>query len=161
MRFLEKLKNRWANIDYPFLIHPDGEIRFNEVSDQTTVDLSIIKNGDVVALIGDFDPKSILTLIQLLDKNIILVPLTKDTKPQHEYFFNTAMVDVVIENSSIKRLKHNQKNNLLEQLREKKHSGLVPVENRTKPECFLSLRAIKRKKTFRLSSVFNRNYRES
>ena len=48
MRFLEKLKNRWANIDYPFLIHPDGEIRFNEVSDQTTVDLSIIKNGDVV-----------------------------------------------------------------------------------------------------------------
>lgn len=125
MKILEQLKNRWADIDYPFLIHPDGEIRFNEVSEQTIVDLSIIKSGDVVALIGDFDPKSILTLIQLLDKSVILVPLTKDTKPQHEYFFKTAMVDVIIENNSIRRLKHNQKHNLIEHLRKKKHSGLV------------------------------------
>ena len=125
MEILEKLKNRWADIDYPFLIHSDGEISFNEVSEQITVNLSIVKSGDVVALVGDFDPKSILTLIQLLDKNIILVPLTKDTKPQHEYFFKTAMVDVIIETNSIKRLEHNQKHNLIEQIRIKKHSGLV------------------------------------
>ena len=125
MEILEKLKNRWADIDYPFLIHSDGEISFNEVSDQITVNLSIVKSGDVVALVGDFDPKSILTLIQLLDKNIILVPLTKDTKPQHEYFFKTAMVDVIIETNSIKRLEHNQKHSLIEQIRIKKHSGLV------------------------------------
>ena len=42
-----------------------------------------IKSGDVVALIGDFDPHSILTLLQLIDKNVILVPLTVDTRAQH------------------------------------------------------------------------------
>ncbi len=125
MKILEKLKERWAGINYPFLIHSDSTIKFREVSDQTTVDLSIINSGDVVALIGDFDPKTILTLIQLIDKNVILVPLTKETKSQHKYFYETAMVDVIIEKDTIKRLKHNKENKLIEKLREKKHAGLV------------------------------------
>jgi acyl-CoA synthetase (AMP-forming)/AMP-acid ligase II len=125
MKILEKLKKRWADIDYPFLIYSDVAIRFSEVSDQATVDLSIVNSGDVVAIIGDFDPKTILTLIQLIDKNVILVPLTKETKSQHEYFFETAMVDVIIENDTIKRLKHNKKHKLVEQIRKKKHAGLI------------------------------------
>ena len=125
MKILEKLKKRWADIDYPFLIYSDVEIRFSEVSNQATVDLSIVNSGDVVAIIGDFDPKTILKVIQLIDKNVILVPLTKETKSQHEYFFETAMVDVIIENDTIKRLKHNKKHKLVEQIRKKKHAGLI------------------------------------
>lgn len=100
-------------------------MKFSDVAKQKSVDLSKVKSGDVVALIGDFDPQSILTLLQLIDKNVILVPLTIDTRSQHDYFFESAFVNVVIEGNEVKRLKHSFKHELIEYLRSKKHAGLV------------------------------------
>lgn len=125
MEILDKLKERWEGIDYPFLVHSTGELRFGEIAEQKAVDLSDVKNGDVVALIGDFDPKSILTLLRLIDKNVILVPLTKDTRSQHEYFFESALVDVVVKGDSVKRIEHNEKHQFIDNLRTQKHAGLV------------------------------------
>lgn len=125
MNVLGKLKARWQGIDYPFLVHATGELRFSDIAKQKSVDLSSVKSGDVVALIGDFDPLSILTLLQLIDKNVILVPLTTDTRAQHAYFFESALVDVVIEGSSVSRIDHTRKHELIEQLRDKDHAGLV------------------------------------
>ena len=62
MDILEKLSERWNGIDYPFLVHTNGSLKFDEVAKQQHVDLSEVKSGDVVALIGDFNPQSILTL---------------------------------------------------------------------------------------------------
>ena len=73
MNILDKLSERWIGINYPFLIHANGSLRFDEVASQQHIDLSEIKSGDVVALIGDFNPQSILTLLHLIDKNVILV----------------------------------------------------------------------------------------
>lgn len=125
MGILGKLGEIWHGIDYPFLIHSTGELRFNEIKEQNLADLSEVKSGDVVALIGDFDPKSILTVLKLLDKNVILVPLTVDTKEQHEYFFTSAFVDIVIEGNKIKRINHDLKHEFIELLRSKEHAGLV------------------------------------
>ncbi|MDB2579940.1 fatty acid--CoA ligase family protein [Candidatus Pelagibacter bacterium] len=125
MKILNKLKERWQSIDYPFLIHSTGELCFSEIAEQEFLDMSDIKKGDVVALIGDFDPKSILTLLLLIDKNIILVPLTKETQSQHEYFFKSALVDIVIEGNSVKRIEHQAKHEFVEKLRSKEHAGLV------------------------------------
>ena len=125
MNVLEKLSDRWDGIDYPFLIHSNGSLRFSEVTKQQHVDLSEVKSGDVVALIGDFDPQSILTLLQLIDKNVILVPLTVDTRAQHEYFFESALVDVVIEGDEVKRTSQSRKHEFIESLRSKNHAGLV------------------------------------
>ena len=125
MDIIEKLSARWEGIDYPFLIHSHGSLRFNEVANQKHIDLSEVKSGDVVALIGDFDPQSILTLLKLIDHNAILVPLTIDTKTQHEYFFESALVDVVIEGAEVTRISHTRKNEFIEDLRLKKHAGLV------------------------------------
>lgn len=125
MKILEKLTERWHGIDYPFLIHSTGALRFDEITQQKLIDLSEVKSGDVVALIGDFDPKSIQTLLQLIDHNVILVPLTVDTRAQHEYFFESAMVDVVIEGSNVKRISHNFKHDFIDSLRHKEHAGLV------------------------------------
>ena len=125
MKILNKLKERWQSIDYPFLIHSTGELCFSEIAEQEFLDMSDIKKGDVVALIGDFDPKSILTLLLLIDKNIILVPLTKETQSQHEYFFKSALVDIVIEGNSVKRIEHEAKHEFVEKLRSKEHAGLV------------------------------------
>ena len=125
MRLVEKLKNRWCDIDRPFLIGPAGELRFKDISEQTPVDLSAVKSGDVVALIGDFDPQSILTLLILIDMDVILVPLTKETQAQHEYFFKSALVDFVVEGNKIKSIKHDLQNEFIHSLRLKKHAGLI------------------------------------
>ena len=63
----------------------------------------------MVALIGDFDPPSILTLLQIIDKGVIVVPLTKETKKEHHNYFESAHVDVIIEDGIIERREHNKK----------------------------------------------------
>jgi long-chain acyl-CoA synthetase len=125
MDILKKLSDRWSGIDYPFLTHYNGSLRFNEVINQQHVDLSKVKSGDIVALIGDFDPQSILTLLQLIDKNVILVPLTVDTRAQHEYFLESALVDIVIEGKNVKRISHSRTHEFIDSLRSKSHAGLV------------------------------------
>lgn len=125
MDIVEKLSERWRGIDYPFLVHATGSLKFEAVANQQHVDLADVKSGDVVALIGDFNPQSILTLLQLINKNVILVPLTADTRAQHEYFFESALVDIIIEDSNVKRITHFQKHLLIEELRAKGHAGLV------------------------------------
>ena len=119
MDILANLKQRWEGLDYPFLIHSTGELRFNEILEQKAVDLSGVKSGDVVAVIGDFDPQSILALLQLIDKKVILVPLTTDTRSQHEYFFESALVDVMIEGDLVQHIEHDKSHELIKQLRSK------------------------------------------
>jgi acyl-CoA synthetase (AMP-forming)/AMP-acid ligase II len=125
MELIKKLSRKWESVNHPFLIHADDELSFSDVKEQKQVNLDQVESGDVVALIGDFDPLSISTLLNLIDKNTILVPLTTDTRPQHEYFFESALVDVVIEGSVVKRINHNCKHVLIERLRASNHAGLV------------------------------------
>lgn len=125
MNLLDTLSERWSGIDYPFLVHPTGDLRFSDIIEQKSIDLSDVKTGDVVALIGDFNPQTISTLLQLIDKNVILVPLTTDTLSDHAYFFESAMVDVVIKGRSIRRIRHRNTHTYLEYLRNKNHGGLV------------------------------------
>lgn len=125
MKLLESLEAIWRGVDYPFFIHSSGELRFSEIAEQESMDLSAVASGDVVALIGDFNPSSILTLLQLIDKKVILVPLTVDTLPQHDYFFESALVDIVIEGGSVRRIDHGRRHEDIESLRLKGHAGLV------------------------------------
>ena len=125
MKVLDKIKERWKGVNYPFLIHSTGSLNFTEIAAQKVLDLSNIKSGEVVALIGDFDPQSILMLLELIDKNTIIVPLTKETKPQHNYFFESAFVDVVIEGHSVRRIKNDTNHKLIDKLRSREHAGLV------------------------------------
>ena len=125
MNILKSLKRRWEGISKPFLVHPLGTLKFHDLMVEKELDLSEIKSGEVVALIGDFDPGSILTLLRLSEMQTIIVPLTNATKTQHDYFFEAASVDIVIENGNLKRLPRSQKNELLEKLRGLGHAGLV------------------------------------
>ena len=125
MKILNKLQERWHGIDYPFLIHSTGQLYFSDIEKKNFLDLSQINSGDVVALIGDFDPQSIFTFIMLIDKNVIIVPLTIDTKSQHEYFFETAFVDVIVEGATVTRINNSKKHEYIENLRFLKRPGLV------------------------------------
>jgi long-chain acyl-CoA synthetase len=125
MKILEKLDKIWSGIDYPFLIHKGDELRFSEIASQSPVDLSEVRKGDVVAIIGDFNPSSILILLRLIDIGVIVVPLTVETRHEHKYFFESALVDVIIEGTEVKRRSHSQKHEFIEMLRELGHAGLV------------------------------------
>lgn len=125
MGLLKRLNQIWSDADYPFLIYKGQELKFSHVVDQVPIDLSSIAPGDVVALVGDFNPASILTLLRLIDIGAIVVPLTVETREQHDYFFDSALVDVVIEGDSVVKRSHNARHELIDYLREKGHAGLV------------------------------------
>jgi len=125
IKLLDKLAETWKGVDYPFLIHKGQELRFSEIANQNLVDLSNVIKGDVVAIIGDFNPPSILTLLRLIDVGVIVVPLTVETRHEHEYFFESALVDVVIEGNAVSTRQHGQKHDLIEKLRNLDHAGLV------------------------------------
>ncbi len=56
---------------------------------------------------------------------VIVIPLTKETKHEHEYFFESAFVDVVIDERSVVRRHHNDSHNFIDELRRNEHAGLV------------------------------------
>ena len=125
MKILEHLSKTWSGIDYPFLIHNGKELKFSQIESHNPVDLSLINQGDVVAIIGDFNPSSILTLLRLIDLAVVVVPLTIETTNEHEYFFESALVDVVIKNGEVSRRRHNRNHDFIDVLRDKSHAGLV------------------------------------
>jgi long-chain acyl-CoA synthetase len=85
----------------------------------------LVKQGDVVAIIGDFNPSSILTLLRLIDLGVVVVPLTRETIHEHEYFFESAFVDVVIKDGVVVRRSHEGNHELIDLLRSERHAGLV------------------------------------
>lgn len=125
MDILSKLQSRWSDLDYPFLIHPSRNLHFSDIIAEDLVDLTPVRRGDVVALIGDFEPLSISTLLRLIEKDVILVPLTADTRSQHDYFFETAMVNVVVEGPIVKRINEISQHLLLDELKTRKNAGLI------------------------------------
>lgn len=122
---LDTLNNIWSGIDHPFLIYRNQKLRFSDITSQQLINLSEVRQGDVVAIIGDFNPSSILTLLQLIDIGAIVVPLTKETKNEHEYFFESAFVEIIIEDGSVLKRQHTGSHNLIDNLRMNQHAGLI------------------------------------
>ena len=125
MNLIDTLTEKWNDVSYPFIIHSNTNLKFNDITSQNIINLSKIKKGDVVALVGDFDPPSILTLLRIIDLGVIVVPLTKETKKEHHYFFEYALVDIIIEGNIVKRREHSGEHHLIDELRKKGHAGLV------------------------------------
>lgn len=139
MSIIDQLKNSWSGVNQPFIITNDKPVFFNEIDNLHPIDLSQIKSGSVVALIGDFNPESILTLLRLIELKTIIVPLLAETGNQHEYFFDAALVDFVIEGNQIRRITHHKKHDFIQQLRTIGHAGLVVFSTGTtgKPKAVL------------------------
>jgi long-chain acyl-CoA synthetase len=125
VRLLERLSKIWEGVEHPFLIYKDRELKFSEISNSNEINLSEIKSGDVVALIGDFDPPSINTFLRLVDLGAIIVPLTLETETDHPYFFKVASVNVVITSGKVHRLSDAIYHQLIDGLRKLNHSGLI------------------------------------
>ena len=122
MKILDQLSKIWKDIDYPFLIYNGNKFKFSQIASQNPIDLSQIHQGDVVAIIGDFYPSCILTLLRLIDLGAIVVPLTIETKNEHEYFFESALVDFIIKDKVIERRIHNDKHEFIDILKYENHA---------------------------------------
>jgi long-chain acyl-CoA synthetase len=125
IKILERLTQIWQFTESPFLIHGDKQLLFADLQTVSNPALDQVRSGDVVALIGDFDPITILSVLRLIDLGAIIVPLTLETASDHEYFFESAMVDLVVHGTSGFRRKHSGQSPLIEQLRAERHAGLV------------------------------------
>ena len=87
--------------------------------------LKNISEGSVVAIISDFSASTINILIRLIDLKAIIIPLTKENQSNHEYFFEQACVDYVIENNKIIKFNNTKNNLLLQKFRLTKSPGII------------------------------------
>lgn len=124
-----------------FLIYQGKHYKVKDILDfESKIDLSPIHQGDVVALIGDFTPRNIYLLLKLIDLQVILVPLTLDTKAQHATYIEEAKINVVIdETGKINVLSTPKSDPYIDNLRAKGCAGLVLFSSGTtgKPKAIL------------------------
>ena len=52
MSLIEELSEKWGDSEEPFLIHPKKNLNFKSIKSSIKIDLSLVNQGDVVALIG-------------------------------------------------------------------------------------------------------------
>ena len=131
MGILQQLAARNAGNDAPFLITPTDRLTFAEIAAaakgiETLLDE--VNSGDVVAIIGDFNRPSIAAMLQLLDKNAIVVPLTDGTCADHPYFLESAGAEWVLRDGKLTRSGLSETrpvSPLIEELRVSGHPGIM------------------------------------
>ena len=117
---------RQADPTRPFLVGAGGTLAFADIVAAVGPDLSAIAPGDVVALVGDFEPASVATLLRLVDARAIIAPLTRQTAADHAYFHEAAHVNVVIDGGAVtRRPQAGLDHPMLAELRARGHAGLV------------------------------------
>jgi acyl-CoA synthetase (AMP-forming)/AMP-acid ligase II len=114
----------------PFLIGPGGSLSYEDVAASAASpgkEIEQIQEGEVVALIGDFDRSTISTMLNLLDRGVILMPLTTGTQADHEYFFDAGRADWIIRDGRVERRVRDQVSTdpLLDEVRSRQHPGII------------------------------------
>lgn len=129
MGILDQLAARNEGNEAPFLITPSDRLTFKEIAaaaGESEALLAPVGQGDVIAIIGDFDRPSIAAMLQLLDRNAIVVPLTEGTRPDHEYFLESAGAQWVLRGGELRRIDRSEAPNaLIAELRERGHPGII------------------------------------
>ena len=122
---MKTLEGRWLGKLEPALIIDGRRVLFDKILNSPKEHLSLISQGDVVALIGDFNAVSISDMINLIDKGTIIVPLSPLTSEEHQYFFDSAMVNWVVRDGVSTQIAEKRNNEYLDKLRIEGHAGLV------------------------------------
>ena len=139
--FKDKLYSQ-KDLDISLISWGDKDLTYNDLLlAYENTDLNEIKKGDVVALVGDYNPESIAFLFKLIDIGCIVAPLTEDTKNQHNYFFENAEVDWIISDNQISKYPDAvvNKNNFIKNLKLTSSPGLILFSSGTsgKPKAIL------------------------
>lgn len=122
---ISELSTIWEGARVPFLVSGGHRLDIAQLENTPTADLSGIEAGDVVALVGDFEPTSIRTLFELIDRRAIVVPLTDQTVSQHRYFFEAAYVTKVVSGTKVRELPATSTSRDLEEFKKRNSAGLI------------------------------------
>jgi len=126
MSVIANLRARQPDPDAPFLLHRGGRVCLRDLLLNGPPPFPQVAAGDVVALVGDFGASSLSSLLRLLDSRAIVLPLTRETAQHHDYYFDAAKVDLLIEGGAVTRLRgRRQPHPLLDKLRRLERPGLV------------------------------------
>ena len=156
----EKLLNKKINTNKIIIKHRNFNIKYKDIFESNEINLNKINQGDVVALIGDYDGFTIKTFLKLIDKKVIIVPVTNDTKALHSYYFNEACVDFVIYNKTIKSIS-SKKKKILNEFVKKDQAGLVLFSSGTtgRPKAILhSITALLKRYEGKKKSLITMNF---
>lgn len=136
MNHLEWQIDRFAEQpDLPAIVWRGRSYTYGELTQRyeawvARLDEAGIARGSSVAVIGDYSPGSITALLALLRLDAVLVPLSWESRDQHEEFFRIAELDYRIEldaedNASIHPMSERRDHALLAELRRQATPGLV------------------------------------
>jgi long-chain acyl-CoA synthetase len=131
---ISDLERVWSGSTEPFFVRGSATLSFAEVAAVKGPDLGEVSKGDVVALIGDFNADSVNTLLKLIELGAIVVPLTEETKNQHDFFLKTAHVDFVIRSGKVSRAGKPETHPLIQTLRAEGNPGLILFSSGTTGE---------------------------
>jgi len=122
-----KLDAIWDGDISPFFKSKNSELTYLDIRNTIIPEIEAVNPGDVVALIGDFNEKTIATFLTLIEKNCVVVPLADETVDQHLYFLDQACVQYVFKEEKLinVRCKKQIKNPLIDSLRSSGHPGLI------------------------------------
>lgn len=89
-----------------------------------------VRPGAAVAVVGDFSPGSITALLALIGLRCILVPLSRESRDQHDQFSEIAELDFRVEldendQGTIHAMPYRRGHPLLQKLRDAGEAGLV------------------------------------
>lgn len=125
MSLKEELTSHVGNVDQPIIIDGKDKISLRDIL-EAPLPADDLRPGDVAAIIGDFDAKSIATLINLVDRGLTVMPLTEASSAQHEYFLQAGCVAGVFQNGKFERLAMPaDESPLLTKLKDQGHAGLI------------------------------------
>ena len=124
---LEHLSNIWHEENSPFYIDNKKSLLYKDIQNIKVHGIENLTKGDVVALIGDFNPESISTLLQIIELGCILVPLTEETFNQHDYFLEESKSQFVFKKNKLVKTISKEKisHPLLDKLRSRGNAGLI------------------------------------
>ena len=95
----------------------------------TEIDKNNIESGSVVVIEADFSPNSIALLLSLIEKSMIIVPITDSVKNK-DNFINISKGELIIkitkdDDVTITRLQKKSEHQLYKKLKSRGHPGLV------------------------------------
>jgi acyl-CoA synthetase (AMP-forming)/AMP-acid ligase II len=123
---LEELREIHRAGKAPMIIRGEARMSFEDVFEARDIDVSMVKPGEVAALVGDFDAATINAFLTLVDRGAIVAPLSPELAASFPYFFETAGVDWAIQHGGAQRIRRSPlAHPILDELRARGHAGLI------------------------------------
>lgn len=126
---------------HPLLTFADKVVTAeNLLASLENVQFPEIKKGSIVAIEGKFDPLSIAMLIYFIDRKCVIVPVSNETRSQHDYFYDVAGVEYIVRYGELtKRNSVAPPNHKINSLIKEEASGLIVFTSGTtgKPKAIL------------------------